>query len=120
MMIWEGTDKRRFPRVQIKCRVSLFQTGRDDYFETYTQNIGPGGVCVLLGREVELFKNAKLEIFISPDQEPVSCDGTVVWVIRRKNDLTGGFEYDTGIEFTVLTPKTKEKIAQFVSNFLPL
>ena len=73
MMMWEGIDKRKFPRVNYKCLIKVAENGHDEAFAAYTQNIGAGGICVLLDKSVELFKSAVLEITLPDSRDPVKC-----------------------------------------------
>ena len=119
IMLWEGIDKRKFPRVNYRCLIRISNHGKEEVFETFTENVGAGGICVVLGREFDLFKMANLDLYLSEKGGPISCQGTIVWVIRRgplhKNDTS---EYDVGIEFTDIADKDKVKIANMVNDVL--
>jgi hypothetical protein len=118
MMIWEGIDKRKFPRVKYKCLISISDNGQSEVFDAYTENIGAGGICVVLGKEFDLFKTAELQIQLYEAAKPIECKGTIVWVIRRSIDDTGAFEYDIGIEFTSISKSDKESIVNLVDEVL--
>ena len=118
-MMWEGIDKRKFPRVNYKCLIKVAENGHDEAFAAYTQNIGAGGICVLLDKSVELFKSAVLEITLPDSRDPVKCKGTVVWVIRRRDYRhSDQSEYDTGIEFTNISSEDRNRIATLVGDIL--
>ncbi|MBU0570761.1 MAG: PilZ domain-containing protein [Candidatus Omnitrophica bacterium] len=118
-MLWEGIDKRKFPRINYRCRIRVSSRGKEEVFETFTENIGVGGICVILRKEFDLFKTANLDLYLSEKEGPISCQGTIVWVIRRKllnkKDVN---EYDVGIEFTDIADKDKVKIAGVVNDVL--
>ncbi|HNX91356.1 MAG TPA: PilZ domain-containing protein [Candidatus Omnitrophota bacterium] len=112
-------DKRKFPRVNYKCLIKVAGSDGDEEFNTFTQNIGAGGVCVLLKKNIELFKAATMSISLPDNKELVTCKGTVVWVIKRH--VAGGddtYEYDTGIEFTNISEPDRNRIATLVSDIL--
>ena len=118
-MLWEGIDKRKFPRAKYKCRIRIAEQGKEEVFNTFTENIGGGGICVVLGKEVDLFKTAKLELYLAEGEGPIRCGGAIVWVIRRQTGPgSGGYEYDTGIEFTDLGEEGRRRIAALVEEIL--
>jgi len=119
MMIWEGIDKRKFPRVKYQCNLRVIDRGKEDIFDTYTENIGAGGICVVLSKEFDLFKTAELDLQLSEPGDPIHCKGTIVWVIRRRNVNTPDvYEYDIGIEFTDIDEGDRKKIAALVEDIL--
>ena len=119
MMLWGGIDRRSFPRAKYKCLIKIAHHGKEEVFSTYTENIGAGGICVVLGKEIDLFKTAKLTIYLAEKGEPIVCNGAIVWVIRRHPQTKSGtFEYDTGIEFIDISEDGKRKIAEMVDKLL--
>jgi len=118
-MLWEGIDKRKFPRINYKCKIKVVDHGREEVFETFTENVGAGGICVMLGKEFDLFRTAELEIYLEEKGEPIICKGTIVWVIRRRFAMEGKtLEYDVGIEFTDIDDKDRIKITSLVDDVL--
>ena len=119
MIIWEGVDKREFPRVSYRCLIKVKDHGRDETFETHTENIGAGGLCVVLSKEFDLFKTASIELFVEENGDPISCKGTIVWVIRRR-DTNGpkDFIYDIGVEFTDISEENRQRIENLVNDIL--
>lgn len=118
-MIWDGIDKRKFPRVKYRCRVRIIERNKEQVFDTFTENIGAGGICVVLGKEYDLFRTARMEIYLSEKESPVKCEGAIVWVIRRgKAGKTGICDYDVGIEFTDINNEDREKIKKLVENLM--
>lgn len=118
MMMWAGIDKRKFPRVNYKCLIKIVDHGSEELFEAYTENIGAGGICVVLGKEFDLFKTAEIELYVFDNEEALKCKGTIVWVIRRTLNDAGTYEYDIGIEFTEISEKDKNRIAVLVDDVL--
>jgi len=118
-MLWEGIDKRKFPRINYKCRIRVVDHGREEVFETFTENMGAGGICVMLTKEFDLFKTAELEIYLDDVSKPIVCKGTIVWVIRRRSgESKKASEYDVGIEFTDIDDKDRAKIISLVDDVL--
>ena len=119
MMMWEGINKRKFPRVTFKCLVRLSGDGREAVFDTFTENIGGGGVCVVIRKEIGLFKTVKIELYLPGEGGPVSCNGEIVWAVKRR--LPGSpdiFDYDTGIEFTDISDEDKARVAGIVDDII--
>ena len=118
-MAWEGISRRKFPRVRYKCLIKLSRSGKEATIETYTENIGSGGICVVLNEKCKLFENVTLEIFMDGDKNPLLCEGSVVWIVKRHPmKKSEKVQYDTGIEFKNITEDDRERIEQLVQNIL--
>lgn len=102
-------DQRRFPRAKYKCMVKLRQEGEAAPIASVTENIGLGGVCVLLERGLDIFAPVDLEISLEDGKSPVRVEGTIVWVVRCGN-VKRKPAFDTGVEFTDMTPENKTRI----------
>jgi c-di-GMP-binding flagellar brake protein YcgR len=101
---WEGLNRRRFPRVHYPCLV-VVRIGSDEpeMLLTHTQNIGRGGVGILIRKNLRLFTPVELELDLMDLENHVSCHGRVVWSVHRKKEETKGPQfYDVGIEFVDL------------------
>ncbi|MDP8299528.1 MAG: PilZ domain-containing protein [Candidatus Tantalella remota] len=118
-MSWEGINQRKFPRVNYKCLIKVSNDGREELIEALTDNIGAGGICVLLEKGFELFDVVSLEVFLEEGQAPLYCTGTVVWVVKRHpvRESEGVF-YDTGIEFRDMPDGDRQRITKLVDEIL--
>ena len=117
--MWEGINQRKFPRVNYKCRIRLSGESGDSVLETQTENIGAGGICVVLEKGLQLFAPVHLDLFLDEKNPPISCGGTVVWVVKRHPmSQAGVFKYDTGIEFTGISPEDKKRVSDLVEYIL--
>ena len=112
--MWQGMDQRRFPRVKYQCVVKLKQDGSVPIAAT-TENVGLGGVCVLLERGLDIFSPVNLEITLEDGKPAVLTGGTIVWVVHR-GDLKRKAAFDTGIEFTGLSAEDKTRIEAVVDK----
>ena len=118
-MIWDGINQRRFPRVNYKCRILVSKEGREEIIDTVTENIGAGGICVVLEKEFSLFENVSLEVFLGEDVTPIRCKGTIVWVVKRHPaNQQESYKYDTGIEFLDIMEEDRNRIADIVEDIL--
>jgi len=113
-MPWTGMDQRRFPRVRQQCVVSLRQATARHSIATSTENVGVGGVCVLLDEGLDIFAPVDVELILGDDQPPVACRGMVAWVVRRR-ELNRPPLFDTGIEFVGLTPEAEARLQRTVT-----
>ncbi len=116
-MSWEGVEKRRFPRAKFPCKVKILLP-QERTLVTSTENIGMGGVRVILDENLVLFSIVGLEIFIE-DAHPVRCKGKVVWGIEVINPLIGReSKFDIGMEFLDITPYDQERIKRVVEKLI--
>jgi len=123
MTKWEGLNRRQFPRVNFPCLVVLNQPGSENR-ETilcHTENLGMGGICIILKQPVKMFSEVDLELDLQDMKEHIKCRGKVVWNVRRNsNEANKPLYYDLGVEFIDLGPdhqgRIKVAIAKLVSK----
>ena len=114
-MAWGGMDQRRFPRLRHACVVSLRQaTGRPS-IATTTENIGLGGVCVLLEQGLDIFAPVDVEVTLNDGRPPLACRGTIAWVVRRR-EWQQPVIFDTGIEFVGLAPEARTRVEALLAH----
>lgn len=118
-MIWEGINKRKFPRVSYKCLIRVSGEGAEESIETFTENIGSGGICVALEPRLGLFEKVSMQIFIEEGVAPIACKGVVVWVVKSHGSGKQGMDlYDTGIEFQEIKAEDRKRINVLVEDIL--
>lgn len=123
--MWSGINKRKFPRAEYPCKVRLRRPAKKgvlrkkilEEFFTHTENIGLGGVCVTLEKNIGLFSPVELDIDIGNDGSWVNAKGTVCWIVKRMS-LTGKARFDVGIEFLDLKDSDRIKIEKVVEECL--
>jgi len=116
--MWDGIDRRRFPRANFPCKITLYSKEKPQIFSCFTENIGAGGVCVILKESLELFSLVGIELILKQNYS-INCTGRVVWVIGRKDWKTPRpTAFDTGIEFVDLKPQDKKKIQEVVEEII--
>ena len=118
--MWSGIDRRRFPRARYKCLIALRKKGSTKKLSTYTENIGAGGICVIIDEDLGLFQGTEIELDLGKKETGViKCSGTVVWVIKKRDlKQKGGPKYDTGIEFVDIDEAGRDAIAGLVESIL--
>ena len=115
---WDGLDRRRFPRVIYPCLVVIRNNQEEkDVILTHTENVGIGGVCVILKKNVKIFTPVELELDLLDLGQHIKCKGRVVWNIQRKGEeKKKPLFYDLGIEFDNLDKKEHERLQEIVSR----
>ncbi len=119
-MGWEGSNRRRFPRIIYPCLIKVaYKDGVEDNVLTHTENIGVGGVCIIVKREVKLFTELTLEIDLLDIDEHVYAQGKVVWSVRRKaiEDVKPSF-YDIGVEFLEIKDKDRNRLDAAIDQMI--
>ena len=114
-MNWDGRENRRFIRVTFPYTI-IIRSPLSHAISTYTENISEGGVRVVITEELPLASQAELEIYLGND--PVSCQGKIVWVKGRESlVLEDIIVFDTGIEFCEVNSLSRDKIRAHVETF---
>jgi len=109
-------EKRRFIRADFPCRI-IVKTPKERVIMSHTENIGAGGVRVILGEELNISLVADLEIYL--DNDPLKCKGRVVWIVGKINPVTGKSSmFDTGIEFYQISPENQEIVSNLVKAII--
>ena len=119
-MGWEGMDRRKFPRVMYPCLVKAVSSERpQEPILTHTENIGLGGLCVILRKEIKLFTAVEMEVDLLDLQEHIKPKGKVVWNVRRKADeKIKPMFYDTGVEFTEISKQDYERLRENLQRLI--
>jgi len=114
-MSWAGLDQRAFPRVSTQCDIWIGDR-LQGLIKTKTQNLGAGGVCVLLDRELEKLSRVRLRLTLKESNATIECDGRVVWRVRSKEPASGKVSFDTGVEFLDLKDEDQKLIKFFIER----
>jgi Tfp pilus assembly protein PilZ len=117
---WEGLNRRQFPRLAYPCLVKVrVNSETPEALLTHTENIGVGGICVIIRKEVKLFTSIDLEIDLMDEQDHILVRGRVVWVVRRKAImLVKPLFYDIGVEFENLNVKDKKRLEAAIHLYI--
>ena len=120
MVDWKGLERRQFPRVNYPCLVTVRQDGEGvDAFLTHTENIGTGGICVLFKRGIRLFAEVDLELDLLDMEKNIKGKGKVVWSVKTQSKKQPkDIVYDTGIEFSSISPHDQKRITEAVSQLI--
>jgi len=124
---WEGLNRRKFPRVNYPCLVVIRngeepEDGDDDRNSTiltHTDNVGVGGVCVILKQDLAMFSPVALELDLLDLGDHICCNGKVVWNVRRQEqDNSKPALYDIGIEFTDIKKEDHARLEKIISRLV--
>ena len=116
-MSWAGLDQRAFPRVSTQCDIAVGDH-LQGLIKTKTQNLGAGGVCVILNRQVEKLSRVHLRLTLEDSITPIECDGRIVWMVRSKELVSGRVSFDVGVEFLNLKDEDRELIKSFIDRYI--
>ena len=112
-------DRRQFPRIRYPCLLTIRKEALEqlDVLLTHTENVGVGGVCVIVKKQLELFSKVDLELDLLDSESHIKCEGRVVWSMQRKVDeKKKPLFFDIGIEFVNFSPEDKQRIQIIVNR----
>ena len=117
--MWNGINRRKFPRANYKCLIAIKKRLTSKTISTQTENIGAGGICVIIKEDLGLFQGVDVELFLNDNRPPIKCGGTVVWVVKKSEPRhKGTYLYDTGIEFIDIRPEDRERVSEVVEKII--
>ncbi len=122
MSPWEGLNRRKFPRVFYPCLITIRQDGEEkSVFLTHTENIGVGGVCVILKNNIKMYSPVEIELDLMDLGAHIRCAGKVMWSVRRmsENEKKPLF-YDLGIEFVDISDADRTRVSEVVGRLAHL
>src|SRR5262245_42535232 len=112
--MWDGFNQRKFPRLNLRCEIDIVSDAQSPFHVT-TENIGVGGVCVILDKALERFSKCHLRLDVNAKHD-LECEGKIVWIVPTRDSKSSKKRYDTGIEFTGLEPDQLEKLRKYIEN----
>jgi len=119
MTSWDGLDRRRFPRVVYPSLIVVGSGDKDDkdVILTHTENVGVGGMCVILKKNVKVFSSVEIELDLLDLSNHIKCHGKIVWNVQRKDsEKKKPLSYDVGIEFQDLNKKEQARLEAIVNR----
>lgn len=117
--MWNGINRRKFPRANYECNITIKKRLNEKCIATRTENIGAGGICVLINDDLGLFQGVDVELRIDDGVDPIKSGGTIVWVVKKVDpDHKEKFIFDTGIEFIDIRPEDRDRISAVVEDIL--
>lgn len=118
MSIWPSSDRRKFPRVNFPCLVIIRTQHNKEMVLTHVENIGIGGICIILKHSLRQFSLVEVQIDLMDFGEQFQCQGKVVWCFQRPlADARKPHFYEIGVEFQNLSSQNQKRIEGIV-NYL--
>ncbi len=115
--MWNGINRRKFPRAEYPCKLTVKKKDSpDESLSATTENIGIGGICVILPRDLGIFAPVEIQLDLLDHQPVIECDGAIMWIVKKGQDNDTIF--DTGIEFTTLKRDDEIRIDGIVEKIL--
>ncbi len=113
-MQWNGEERRKFLRIELPCKIIVTSPIR--FLTSHTENIGEGGIRVLLEEKLSVFSIVGIEIYLGKER-PLKCKGRIVWVKEKVNPLEKvPIMFDTGIQFIEINDCDREYIRKLVES----
>jgi len=113
-----STEKRRFPRVNIPCKVSCVFGQRLLVFNKHTENISAAGISVILEEKLSISTVVDIELFLLDREKPLRYKGEIVWTTEISPIETKPRLFDTGIKFIEINASHQEELKKFVDNLI--
>ncbi len=118
-MLSSGSERRQFSRADYVAKIKITRKGTNEDTFSFTKNIGTGGICATMNKDLGVFSEVTIEINLKEGIfDPIICEGKVVWVIKKaQKDKFGQDSYDTGIEFDNISRESQEQIEKVVQTW---
>lgn len=115
-MHYNGSEKRRFVRANVPCKIIIYIPA-EHAITTHTENIGAGGVRVVISEKLDIFSTVSIELYL--EEKVIASQGRIVWVVDKPTEAIDEPDtYDTGIEFCEITSKDRNIISDFVDKVI--
>lgn len=114
--MWDGFNKRKFLRLHLGCEVVIHPQGKEKTFKTQTENVGMGGIGVMLADPMQRFERCKVSLELKDNEPPIHCVGRSVWVIPSTDLKSSKTTFDTGIEFLDIDEFARQRLQTFLSH----
>jgi len=113
--MWDGFDQRKFPRLNLHCEIQIQSADAGVSLASKTENVGVGGVSVLLDKSLERFSRCQIRLdFENGGKETLECGGKVVWIVPVGDARSKKKRYDVGIEFEELSAENQALLRKHI------
>lgn len=114
--MWDGFDKRKFPRVNLHCEISILPPSEKEPLVTKTENLGTGGVCVILNESLDRFTPCQIRLELQKGISMIECAGKVMWIVPTQEFKQKDKRFDIGIEFVNISSADRDRIRAFLQD----
>ncbi len=112
--MWDGFNQRKFPRVSLQCEILIQSADSGAPIPAVTENVGAGGVCVILDKSLERFSKCRVKLHLDEKDPAIDCEGKVVWAVPTQELKSSQTRFDTGIQFVELESSGSQRIREFI------
>jgi hypothetical protein len=113
--LWDGFNKRKFQRLHLTCEVAIQPMGKQKAFTASTEDVGMGGVSVMLPEPLERFDRCRISLELKDGEPPIQCTGRSVWVIPSQDRKSSKKNFDTGFEFLDMDEFSRKRLKAFIT-----
>ncbi len=118
-MVLTNREKRRFVRAYVDCKINI-QTPSLQTIMANTENIGAGGIKVIIKEKFVPGSLIDLEIFI--EKEKILCKAEIIYSTKSLEAENTKPEdpplFETGMSFSGIEEKDKQLINNFVNKII--
>ncbi len=117
----DASDKRKYPRLFFNVKIDYQKVDANalPLANTYSKNIGGGGICMFSLEKLETGTGIKLTFTLPDHNKTVEALGKVVWVDRFSiEDRQNETAYEAGIEFVDINDKDRALIQTYVLGIM--
>jgi len=102
------------------CMVKIISSGQEEEeMLTHTENIGQGGLCIIIKKDIKLFAPVAMEVDLLDMSDHIHPKGKVVWNVRRRPDeQVKPLFYSIGIEFTQMSKADHDHLQQNLQQLI--
>ncbi len=104
-------EKRQFARIKLPCQITI--TASKTLIYGYTEDIGAGGVRVVIHKKLTNHSLVNLEIY-AVKNHPIICKGKVVWVEQKELLYKNNSLFEVGIKFWQIKKEDKKAIQSLI------
>ena len=115
-MMWDGFNKRKFPRINLRCELVIGNPSAGQVIKTQTENLGAGGLCIILERPLERFSTVSIRLELNSELPWIHCLGRIVWSVPSREAVSKRESYDIGVEFIGLQPAEQDLVRGYVES----
>ena len=112
-MDYTGPERRKYLRVPATVPVNYLAIGTTrDYVRSYTEDISPGGIRLLLLKKLAIEGLLKLQLELLRNEGGLLLEARIVWIQARMSN--NKFPYKAGVEFTNINMNERTYISQCI------
>ncbi len=109
-------ERRKFRRLNFICKVTAVFGERVLVFNSHTEDLGEGGVKVVLEEKLHVSTQVEVSLFITGKEGPINCKGEITWVREILPVDVGPRFFHTGIKFLDMAGSDQEIIKRVLES----